>query len=170
MFTKPSFRPLVCCRFNANGFRPPKKKRWRCFQVLRCCLFTTLRGWWYDVTLLRVLYGRELWHILVFHILQLFLLLGFTCEMKGNQNLWKQISSRTSDYFKCIKQSDIYTVKVSPVECDLNNTYYLNTLWKLASTQILKFRVSAETASLCAATILFGAGYWNTAQCRSFDI
>lgn len=27
MFTKPSFRPFVCCRFNANGFRPPKKKK-----------------------------------------------------------------------------------------------------------------------------------------------
>ena len=108
MFTKPSFRPFVCCWLNANGFRPPpkkkkRKKKWRrCFQVLRCCLFTTLRGWWYDVTLLRVLYGRELWHILVFHILQLFLLLRFTCEMKGKQNLHKKISGRTDCSFSLI--------------------------------------------------------------------
>ena len=27
MFTKPSFRPFVCCWLNANGFRPPKKKK-----------------------------------------------------------------------------------------------------------------------------------------------
>lgn len=47
MFTKPSFRPSVCGRFHANGFRPPKKNKVKMFsfQVLRCCLFAV-----YDVT------------------------------------------------------------------------------------------------------------------------
>lgn len=72
--------------FMRTVFGHRKKTRWRCFlfkfYVVACLLFTTLRGCCYDVTLLRLFYGRELRHILVFHILQLFLLLRFTCKMK----------------------------------------------------------------------------------------
>lgn len=72
--------------FMRTVFGHRKKTRWRCFlfkiYVVACLLFTTLRGCCYDVTLLRLLYGRELRHILVFHILQLLFLLCFTCKMK----------------------------------------------------------------------------------------